>query len=88
VKKVAIRSTGQTTLVPAEMLRRALGNTVVPSVFFELEREGDEVIFSGRGSGHGVGLCQWGAKEMAQQGHDFRAILLHYYPGTSLARMQ
>jgi len=47
-----------------------------------------QAVFSGRGRGHGVGLCQWGAKEMAERGHDFRSILSHYYPGTSLARME
>lgn len=88
VKKVAIRSGGRTTLVPGETLRAALGNTVVPSAFFELELEGSEAVFSGRGSGHGVGLCQWGAQEMAQRGFDFRTILSHYYPGTGLARMK
>lgn len=88
VKMVAIRGAGRITLVPAETLRRTLGNTTIPSVFFELERDGNEAIFSGRGSGHGVGLCQWGTKEMAERGFDFRAILLHYYPGTKLARIE
>lgn len=87
VKMVAIRAVDEVALVPAETLRSTLGNTVIPSVFFELEREGDEAVFSGRGSGHGVGLCQWGTKEMAERGFDFRAILQHYYPGTKLARI-
>lgn len=88
VKKVAIRSAGRTTLIPAETLRAALGNTVIPSVFFELEFMDGEAVFSGRGSGHGVGLCQWGAQEMAQRGYDFRSILFHYYPGTSIMMME
>ncbi len=40
--------------------------------------------FSGRGWGHGVGLCQVGAFGMARRGHDFRAILAHYYGGATL----
>jgi len=86
VKEVLFRTAGGTILVPAEALRAALGNTAIPSVFFELELLGDEAVFSGRGMGHGVGLCQWGAKEMAQRGYDFRSILAHYYPGTELMR--
>ena len=38
----------------------------------------------GKGFGHGAGLCQWGARTYAEQGWDFRKILLHYYPGTEL----
>ena len=86
VKEVAVRSAGRTTLVSGETLRAALGNTVIPSVFFELELSEGEAVFSGRGNGHGVGLCQWGAKEMAQRGYDYKAILSHYYPGAVLRK--
>jgi stage II sporulation protein D len=88
VRNVLLRTTRGTITVPAETLRAALGSTVIPSVFFELEMSGGEAVFSGRGSGHGVGLCQWGAKEMAGEGYDFKAILAHYYPGTVLVRMK
>lgn len=88
VKSVMIRSAGRTTRVSGEALRAALGNTVILSSFFELELIDGQAVFSGRGSGHGVGLCQWGAKEMAQRGYGFQAILSHYYPGTNLARME
>jgi stage II sporulation protein D len=84
VREVVISTPQGKTYVPAESLRAALGNTLIPSVFFELEMEGAEAVFSGRGMGHGVGLCQWGAEEMAEKGHNFEAILSHYYPGTGL----
>jgi stage II sporulation protein D len=87
VRNVIIRSSRGTTTVPAETLRTALGNTEIPSLFFELEYSAGEAVFSGRGRGHGVGLCQWGAKEMAERGHDFKSILAHYYPGTVLSLM-
>lgn len=38
----------------------------------------------GRGYGHGVGMCQWGAIGRARAGHSYREILAHYYPGTEL----
>ena len=88
VKNVTIHHQSGKKLVPAERLRAAVGNTLIPSVFFELEVSEGDAVFSGRGSGHGVGLCQWGAEEMAGSGHDFKAILSHYYPGTSLVRME
>ena len=41
-------------------------------------------VFSGKGWGHGVGLSQWGAKSLAEQGWKYAKILQHYYPGTNL----
>jgi SpoIID/LytB domain protein len=42
--------------------------------------------FRGRGWGHGVGLCQIGARGLANEGKDAQAILRHYYPGTRLEK--
>jgi len=44
-------------------------------------------LFTGRGWGHGVGLCQVGAFGMAQRGHSYRDILRHYYSGVEIARV-
>jgi stage II sporulation protein D len=43
-------------------------------------------VFAGKGWGHGVGLCQVGAYGMAMRGSDYKEILAHYYPGTSLSK--
>jgi len=88
VKNVIFRNSGRATSVPAETIRAALGYSNIPSIFFEPELMDQEVVFSGRGLGHGIGLCQWGAKEMAGKGSDYKAILAHYYPGTVVVRMQ
>jgi stage II sporulation protein D len=88
VKQVAIRHAGGITEVPAESLRAAVGYSAIPSVFFDIAIAGNDIIISGRGLGHGVGLCQWGAREMAQRGQDYRAILMHYYPGTTLTKLK
>lgn len=45
------------------------------------------LVFRGRGWGHGVGLSQWGAKALAEQGWDCRKIILHYFPGVTLGKM-
>jgi stage II sporulation protein D len=44
-------------------------------------------VFKGKGSGHGVGLSQWGAKGMAEKGFIYRDILKHFYPGTRLVKI-
>ena len=41
-------------------------------------------VLAGGGWGHGVGMSQWGAFGQAKAGRDYRAILAHYYPGTTL----
>ena len=87
VQDVLFRTSRGATAVPAEMVRAALGYARVPSIFFEPELIESEVVFSGRGLGHGVGLCQWGARERAQRGLDYRRILQYYYPGTTVGRL-
>jgi stage II sporulation protein D len=78
-----VHSNGELTL-RGEDLRKAVGYTVVPSTQFAVESVGQDVIFSGYGAGHAVGLCQWGAKELAELGYPFSSILSYYYPGTEL----
>ena len=50
------------------------------STFFDVEMEGEEMVLHGRGFGHGVGLCQEGAMNMAKKGYSFDQILGYYYP--------
>lgn len=68
-------------------LRRKLGYTKLKSLEFEVERTAGGWHFTGRGYGHGAGLCQWGAKVLADEGLSYRDILLHYYPGTELQQL-
>jgi stage II sporulation protein D len=70
--------------VKATEFRSTLGYKEIPSTLFTVAREGDNIIFQGKGYGHGVGLSQWGALEMAKQGQSYSNILSHYYPGTIL----
>ena len=77
------------TKIPAEDFRLAVGRTLgwnlIRSNWFEIASEGNGFLFHGRGSGHGVGLCQTGAAEMAREGRSFREILAQYFPGAILA---
>jgi stage II sporulation protein D len=70
--------------IKATDMRKLLGYEEFPSTQFSLTKTGGDVIFIGKGYGHGVGLSQWGALEMARQGRNYREILAHYYPGTTL----
>ncbi|QRK05378.1 SpoIID/LytB domain-containing protein [Archangium violaceum] len=68
-------------------LRRKLGYTKLKSLEFDVEHTSGGWHFNGRGYGHGAGLCQWGAKALADEGLSYRDILLHYYPGTELQHL-
>lgn len=57
------------------------------SAFFQVKIQGDEAVFSGRGFGHGVGLCQQGAMQMARQGLGYREILGYFYHAVSLVNL-
>ena len=70
-------------------VRRALG--IRENLFFvDTQRRPDGTIegwvFTGRGWGHGVGMCQVGAYGMAAAGYGYRQILSHYYTGTRVER--
>jgi stage II sporulation protein D len=61
---------------------------LLKSTYVQLRTKGDQIMIEGRGFGHGVGMCQFGALEMATQGRDYRHILYHYYRGTRLKRIR
>jgi stage II sporulation protein D len=75
---------GTSTELSPHEFRMALGHDRVKSTNFELAAIGDGFTLSGKGSGHGVGLCQWGARHLAKAGSGYREILKHYYPRTQL----
>ena len=67
--------------VKGTQLRSALG---LRSACFTWEVQGDTMVFSVTGYGHGVGLSQYGANAMAAAGADYREILTHYYTGVTV----
>lgn len=74
------------TFLKAEELRRLLGYQTLPSTHFKIDSFGKTLKMSGMGWGHGVGLCQWGAKVMGERGLKFDEIVRYYYPGIDLRR--
>ncbi|MBS2027124.1 MAG: SpoIID/LytB domain-containing protein [Deltaproteobacteria bacterium] len=93
--KVAVRSTTGRALaltdgahrIDAVTFRRVLGYDKVKSLGFVIEHAGDKLELKGRGLGHGAGLCQIGAKVLAEKGWGYQRILEHYYPGAVIQRM-
>jgi stage II sporulation protein D len=83
-RAIAVKTGSGREIIKATEFRKALGPVKIKSTWFRLRRSGDTVIFKGRGFGHGVGMCQWGAYGMAKKKFDFRKILAHYYPGAKL----
>lgn len=69
--------------VPLRDLRREFR---LKSTFFDVSLDGDEVVLQGRGFGHGVGLCQEGAMEMAKAGYHYSQIALYYFENVKLIR--
>jgi len=87
VAKLRVLHSDGELVLRGEELRKAVGYTIIPSTQFAIESIGRDVVLSGFGAGHAVGMCQWGAKELAELGYPFSAILRYYYPGTELQNM-
>ena len=73
--------------ISANRFRLLVGAGVLKSTMFTASRRGADAVFNGRGSGHGVGLDQWGARAMAVQGSTFQQILQFYYTGVSIGQV-
>ncbi len=71
----------------ANIVRNWLDPVKVKSTLFTIATLGRSIQFNGKGSGHGVGMCQWGAKRMGEKGYTLAQILTHYYPGVKIARI-
>ena len=75
--------------IDAEQLHLAVGRTLgwnyLKSRLYDVHIAGEAAVFAGRGSGHGVGLCQDGAEARARSGETAEQILAFYFPGTKVA---
>ncbi len=99
VQRVNIETTTGLEVMSGEDFRAAVGYRKLRSTWFRIERDqpvaddddsaaGDAtavaIRFEGHGSGHGVGMCQWGGHGLAQKGMGWREILEYYYPGIDI----
>jgi stage II sporulation protein D len=76
--------------IQAQKFRNALNayfkTELLRSTVYQIESDGGQFRFNGRGWGHGVGLCQSGAVQMARRGKTYQQILEHYFPGVDIRR--
>lgn len=65
-------------------IAKEYGWSTLKSSWFSVEKKDDHFLFTGHGLGHGLGMCQWGAKKLAQEGKTAVQILHHYFPNLNL----
>jgi stage II sporulation protein D len=79
------------TSVAGTLFRREIGSRALPSLLvIDVQRtpDGSGVVLDGGGLGHGVGLCQWGARGMALSGRTAPDILALFFPGTVVQNLE
>jgi len=84
--RVAILGSGGDALFRGTDFRLLVGSARLRSTMFDVERTTSSFTFHGKGFGHGVGLSQQGACNMARQNYSFEQILAFYYTGVKLER--
>jgi len=85
-KTIRIRSGYRRFEITAGQFRSQLKN--LKSLCFGIEKSGDSIKIVGKGHGHHMGLCQWGAYYLVKKGWDHRKVLQFYYPNTTFMRLQ
>lgn len=80
---------GRTVTLSSKSFDYLTNNNDIKSMKFDVVATGNparpDFVFTGQGWGHGVGMAQWGAKNMALQGKTFQEILTYYYTGVTIA---
>jgi stage II sporulation protein D len=85
IDKIEIRDDSDVScMLTGKDFRRMMGPNDVRSTNFEPSINNDKLILNGIGWGHGVGMCQWGAKSMSEHGKNAEEILKIYYPGAEI----
>lgn len=78
---------GQATINGAELREKIGFDKLYSTQISKIEAQGNDIVFTGTGWGHGVGMDQWGACLMAEQGKTAREIIEHYYPQARISRI-
>lgn len=88
ILEIVLKAKDKDIRLSGNKFRLMVGPNLIKSSNFEIETRGKYIIFKGKGWGHGVGMCQWGAFNMAMQGWDAEGILEYYYPGAEIVRLE
>ncbi len=86
ILKIIIKRDGDTLEISPPEFRQLLGYDQLRSTNFWVKIINRSVSFSGLGWGHGVGLCQWGARGLAETGADYQSIIKYYYQNVEIGK--
>ena len=75
---------GKKANISGKDFREIIGPNNIKSNNYEVDMQGYYMDLIGKGWGHGVGMCQWGAAQMASEGYSYEQILKYYYPGVDI----
>ncbi len=85
IDKIEVKDdSGVSCILTGKDFRSMIGPNDLRSTNFEPSINNDKLTLSGIGWGHGVGMCQWGAKGMSEHGKNAKEILKIYYPGAEI----
>ncbi len=85
VSEILLKSSGRPLVFSGKKMYSLMKD--IKSFCFQAYKLGNSIVFKGKGYGHHLGLCQWGAREMVRSGWDYKKVLQFYYPGTCLKRI-
>lgn len=88
VTEIRVESRLEPVFIRTNAFRNAMGFHKLKSNYFKIIKRGSKYVFIGLGRGHGAGMCQYGAKQMAQEGRNFEMILKYYYPGIEFRKIR
>ncbi|MBN2160282.1 MAG: SpoIID/LytB domain-containing protein [Spirochaetes bacterium] len=88
VTLVSIRHSKGRIAVPGNTFRLFFPDDKIRSLYFSSKKIRNGIVLSGHGWGHGVGMCQWGARGMAKEGYGYKKILLHYYTNVNISSIR
>ncbi len=86
VLRLSIKGEKDSLEITGKDFRRLVGYDLLRSTNFVIQESNGNFLFSGGGWGHGTGLCQWGAKGLAETGVDYQSILKYYYQNVEIGR--
>jgi stage II sporulation protein D len=66
------------------IIRTANNKSILWSTFFDVSLNRQSIEIQGKGFGHGVGMCQWGAISLSRKGWEYEEIIEHYFPGIEI----
>jgi len=87
VKNLNIYFQNSKNTISAQKLRELIGFNKIRSTNFIISKENNNYIFSGKGWGHGVGLCQWGMKNLIEKSFDYTKVLEFYFPAARIKKI-